>query len=441
MRFHRRRASAVILFGAALIFSPAEARAQVASAPTESPLITALRKATGSPNPSAVDQFWKTVASRKTPLIDTVSNDPNHVLATFVFQGGTDAKDVVLVAGPNGIAPFEDPRSHMRHLAGTDVWYVSDRVAADAEFFYQFSVNPPAADNGVPSAGALRSTLFPDPFNPLQYPEADDPMAASGHGSIARMLAVPQNPWLAKRADVAAGTVTSDTVAGSRIGGARRVWTYASPGASLRDANILIMFDGGIYINRIHTPVILDNLYAAHKIGPTVAVFVDNAGAARSSDYYFSDSYNAFLAEELLPWVERKFGVKATPVRTVLGGSSLGGLAAAYAVLRRPDLFGKALSQSGAFWPNGRSKDDPEPEWLARQFAQAPKSDAFFYMEVGSHESTMALETTLLASNRHLRDILQLKGYRYRYAEIPGDHEPVHWRRGLPDGLIATLAP
>jgi enterochelin esterase family protein len=51
----------------------------------------------------------------------------------------------------------------------------------------------------------------------------------------------------------------------------------------------------------------------------------------------------------------------------------------------------------------------------------------------------MALQTTLLASNRHLRDILQLKGYRLRYVETPGNHEPVHWRRALPDALIATL--
>lgn len=61
---------------------------------------------------------------------------------------------------------------------------------------------------------------------------------------------------------------------------------YASPGASLSNANVLIVFDGAIYVNRIPTPTILDNLYAEHRIGPTIAIFVDNGGLARSKDYH-----------------------------------------------------------------------------------------------------------------------------------------------------------
>ena len=91
-----------------------------------------------------------------------------------------------LVAGPNGITPFTDQRSHMQHIVGTDVWYVSHELAPDAEFFYQISVNPPAVD-GDPAPALVRSSLHPDTLNPLQYPEASDPMGAGGHGSIARM--------------------------------------------------------------------------------------------------------------------------------------------------------------------------------------------------------------------------------------------------------------
>lgn len=432
-----RKASACLL-GAALCAWPGRVAAQATTSAPESPLLWALRRDVAAQGGAAVERFWQAVAARRTPLVDSLPNDANHVLATFVFRGATDTRDVVLVAGPNGIDPFTDPRSHMRHLAGTDVWYASHRLAADAEFFYQFSVNPPAFE-GEPQPALLRSTLAPDPLNPLQYPEPGDPLAAAGHGSIARMPAVPPNPWLARRPGVAAGTVRSDTLASSHLRGARRLWAYASPGAALHDANVLIVFDGGVYVKRIPTPTILDNLYEERKIGPTVAVFVDNGGSARARDYYFSDAYTAFLTDELLPWIQRQYGVVATPERTVLAGSSLGGLAAAYAVMRRPDAFGKALSESGAFWAPGRDTADSEPEWLAREIARAPVSGAYFYLEVGSYESAIANETTLLASNRHLRDILQLKGYRYAYREIPGDHEPINWRRGLPDGLIATL--
>jgi enterochelin esterase-like enzyme len=429
------------LIGCAVVASlPAQASSQNPGGP-EAPLLVALqRDAVG--NPRAVAAFWNAVGARTTPLVDTLAKDPSHVLATFLYRGKPDTKDVVLVAGPNGIAPFTDPRSHMRHLEGTDVWYVSHHLRPDAEFFYQFSVNPPAVE-GDPSPMQLRPTLGPDPLNPLQYPEPDDPMASAGHGSIARMPAVPPNPWLAKRPGVAAGVVKTDTIAGAAIQGSRNVWSYASPGvapSALRDARVLVVFDGGIYINRIHTPTILDNLYAERKIGPAVVVFIDNGGAARARDYYFSDAYDTYLIDDVLPWIARTYGVKPVPERTVLAGSSLGGLAAAYAVFKRLDVFGKALSQSGAFWPNGRDPSDGEPEWLVRQFARAAgPAKGEFFLAVGSHESTIALETTLLASNRHLRDVFQLKGFKYTYVEVPGDHEPVAWRRTLPDGLMQLL--
>lgn len=446
LRMPRPRTRLVSLTLLASVLGGLSARTGTAQAPQppESPLLATLQRDVAAAKTDALGDFWTVVASRKTPLVEPLANDATHVLATFVYRGRQDTKDVVLVAGPNGIAPFTDPRSHMHHLAGTDVWYVSDRLKPDAEFFYQLSVNPPRFD-GDPSPMLLRPTLWPDSLNPLQYPEADDPMASAGHGSIARMPAVPPNPWLAKRTGVAAGVVKTDTIAGAGIQGSRNVWAYLSPGltpSTARDANVLIVFDGGIYINRIHTPTILDNLWAERRIGPTVAVFIDNAGAARARDYYFSDAYDAYLIDDVLPWIARTYGVRPVPSRTVVAGSSLGGLAAAYAVFKRPDVFGKALSQSGAFWANGRGPNDDEAEWLVSQFVKASgPARGEFFLAVGSHESTLAGQTTLLASNRHLRDVLQLKGYTLTYVEIPGDHEPVAWRRTLPAGLMTLLKP
>ncbi|HVC81693.1 MAG TPA: alpha/beta hydrolase-fold protein, partial [Chloroflexota bacterium] len=57
-----------------------------------------------------------------------------------------------------------------------------------------------------------------------------------------------------------------------------------------------------------------------------------------------------FLAEELLPWLRHRYQVVVDPARTIVGGSSLGGLASAYVALERPDLFGAVLAQSGSFW-------------------------------------------------------------------------------------------
>ena len=48
-----------------------------------------------------------------------------------------------------------------------------------------------------------------------------------------------------------------------------------------------------------------------------------------------------------------------------VGGMSYGGLAASFAALRHPDVFGAVLSQSGSYWwrPGGSAAW----EWLAAQ--------------------------------------------------------------------------
>ena len=98
-------------------------------------------------------------------------------------------------------------------------------------------------------------------------------------------------------------------------------------------------------------PAILDNLIAAGKIPPVVAVLVGRLEAEeRESDLSCNRSFSRFVAEELLPWARQGYRVTSDPGGVILAGSSLGGLGAACAALERPDLFGNVLAQSGAFW-------------------------------------------------------------------------------------------
>lgn len=50
-----------------------------------------------------------------------------------------------------------------------------------------------------------------------------------------------------------------------------------------------------------------------------------------------------------MPWA-REQGLSATASRTVVAGSSYGGLASAYMGLMHPELFGNVLSLSGSYW-------------------------------------------------------------------------------------------
>jgi enterochelin esterase family protein len=101
-------------------------------------------------------------------------------------------------------------------------------------------------------------------------------------------------------------------------------------------------------------------------------------------------------------------------------------------------LFGNILSQSGAFlW---KPEADDEAEWLPHQFVIADKLPLRFYLDVGILESDNAYEfPSILLSNRHMRDILQAKGYPLHYAEYGGGHDYICWQGTLADGLLALV--
>ena len=44
---------------------------------------------------------------------------------------------------------------------------------------------------------------------------------------------------------------------------------------------------------------------------------------------------------------------------------------------------------------------------------------------------------TPLVANRHLRDVLQAKGYAVQLQEINGGHDFFNWQAGLADGLVS----
>jgi pimeloyl-ACP methyl ester carboxylesterase len=120
-----------------------------------------------------------------------------------------------------------------------------------------------------------------------------------------------------------------------------------------------------------------------------------------------------FLVTELLPWIHAHCTVTTDPARTVIGGSSYGGLAATYAGLVRPDLFGCILSQSGSFgW---RPEEASEHGWLIRQCVALPRLPLRWYMDVGWLEAAIVVHgPSQLLANRHMRDVVRAKGYSRR---------------------------
>lgn len=116
------------------------------------------------------------------------------------------------------------------------------------------------------------------------------------------------------------------------------------------------------------------------------------------------------------------------------------GLAAAFAGLRRPDVFGLVISQSGSFWWEPTGREWAEPNWIARQFLATSKLPLRFYLEAGLFELDLTGKGgSALLPNRHLRDVLLAKGYDVQYREFPGGHESVNWGESFPQALQAVF--
>ena len=252
---------------------------------------------------------------------------------------------------------------------------------------------------------------------------------------------------VARAAKVVAGSVQEYSIPSRHQAKDRRVWVYTPAGGSAaRDSSLgmILAFDGGDYLNAIALPQVLDSLIAARAVPPVIAVLIDNgSGASRLDDLANRAWFVDWIGDEVVPWVRGHWPVSHDPRRALITGTSAGGLAALHIALRRPDLFGNSLSQSGAFWRGSEASNAPPYEWLAAQVARWPRGAVRLWLEVGSTESRGALggsAPSILSANRAMRDSLRARGYDLKYVEVPnGVHAPETWAARLPAALVALL--
>lgn len=332
--------------------------------------------------------------------------------------------------------------NHMRCLLDTDLWYKTYRVRKDLRTQYQLAPNDPLIPDAAPQDWAARRANWrSDPFNPRTFtlsPPDHDPDRPMRIWSIIELSDAPPQPWIVPQPSIPAGTVTLASFHSDILGQNRRLWIYTPPTVYTSDVPlaVLLVFDGAIYRSVVPTPTILDNLAAAKQTPPLVAVLLDHPDdQTRTIELACSRAFTAFLADELVPWLQHHYPLSRDPAQVIVAGSSYGGLAASFAALSRPDVFGKVLAQSASFaWSPA---DDPEAEWIARQVASGPLLPIEWYLEVGLLEYAPDVPYTPLVANRHVRSVLQARGYRVHYHEFTGGHEYLCWRGTFAEGLIA----
>jgi iron(III)-enterobactin esterase len=231
----------------------------------------------------------------------------------------------------------------------------------------------------------------------------------------------------------------------------REVTVYIPAGYRSGDkAPLLVVQDGSSYAARLKPA--LDNLIAAHRIPPLVAVMIqsgggDAQGSERGLEYdTLSGRYAEFVEREVLPKVEADYGVRFTDDpdgRASMGGSS-GAIAAFSMAWFHPEWYHRVLSYSGTFVNQAAPVDPATPEggWdYPKLVRESPRKPIRIWMEVGEKdlhwddpESTFH---NWPLANRRMAAALAEKDYAYRFV-FARDAKHVDSRviaQTLPDAL------
>jgi enterochelin esterase family protein len=113
----------------------------------------------------------------------------------------------------------------------------------------------------------------------------------------------------------------------------------------------------------------------------------------------------------------------------------MGGLAAVYASLMRPDVFGRAAAQSGAF----SIGEDALRAMVVKEQGALESGGIIsrlprMYIVIGAYETAVGGNEehgNLLAANRRLIRLLQNNGYEISFEERPEGHSWGLWRGTL----------
>ncbi|GAA1852573.1 hypothetical protein GCM10009836_35840 [Pseudonocardia ailaonensis] len=379
------------------------------------------------------------------PLVERVS--PTEVDVTFVHLADEDdvqLRTALLRTSPPLLSlPME--------TVADGVHALTVRAASDAAVSYCFLYSPPSAGETM----AEMMALYTDPeaarrfqtdleassrldlFNPAEMQRDID--FGTGHARDS-VLVLPDSTY-----DPQAVSTTTPELDELELDG-RRISVYQPRGARRDDVLPLVVLVDGEVLLRGGFEHRLDHAIETGAIPPVRCVLWHNRTlTSRMLEMACDEALADELADGLLPLLQKRYGIPADRAQRVIGGFSMGGLAAVHTAFTRPDAFGSALPMSGVLW----FTPDPATEaggWLTRQIAAAPGGDTRFYLTVGSLEDIpvnapgVPEGTTWVTAVSDLHDTLRAKGYDVRgFSQIPSGHEFINTVQAIALGLPALL--
>jgi predicted alpha/beta superfamily hydrolase len=240
-----------------------------------------------------------------------------------------------------------------------------------------------------------------------------------------------------------------------RLGVTRRVTIWLPPGFRAHGHSYPVLylndgqnvFDpsrafGGVAWNAGETA---KSLIRRQRLPPLLIVAIDHGGERRAREYVpveddrnpgarhpLGAQYAAFVTREVMPAIARRFPVARGASNTGFGGSSYGAVAALYAALDNPGVFGRLLLESPSLYVGNR--------YLLRRARAAKRWPSRVYLGVGTAETRRAdWNAETVANVLALERILRATGMGPRRLRVRVEEGATHsegaWAARLPEAL------
>ncbi|TDD98589.1 alpha/beta hydrolase [Flavobacterium cellulosilyticum] len=146
-----------------------------------------------------------------------------------------------------------------------------------------------------------------------------------------------------------------------------------------------------------------------------------------------ADKYLEFIVKTLKPEIDSKYRTKTKATNTAIIGSSLGGLASYYAIIKYPKVFGKAGIFSPSFWFNQKE--------IIELTEKSPKLKAKIYFLYGDREGDEQDRKIMLSELNKIDSLISKKRCECKHLTKKtivkgGQHNEKLWRDGFVNAYL-----
>ncbi|MFQ5789874.1 MAG: PQQ-binding-like beta-propeller repeat protein [Acidobacteriota bacterium] len=338
-------------------------------------------------------------------------------LVHFVYRG--EVKDIAIVGS------MTDSPHPMERIAGTDFYYRSYSLEPNARWNYLFNIN--------------FEEFITDPLNPRR---------SRGEWEIVSEVAMPDwvHPKHIDEPTGERGRIESFNFKSEIRGNEREVKVYLPPGYAEGEERypLLIVNNGDRALEYGKMDHSLDNLIGK-SVAPIIVAFVglpigreswQESGGPESLQEYggpLTGRNAQMLAEELVPHLDDKYRTISRPDARAIMGNGSGGLAALYAALHHPRVFGKVAVQSLRLGPTPLQSSSllhrPVGDEVLALVGGREKQPVQFYVDWTRYElRSTEWGIDLRKDSREFADLLKQRGYTVAGGESPDGAGWASWR-------------